>query len=234
MKRIICVLLCVLTLAFCMVACQKAQPAQDTAQSATNAVTQDVTESDVIINPGEPGYADDFKVYDRIYNENSKGEMSEVWVRLPQLASCNSGAGQVVENSNDTMILMGAQSLEDGNKFDTIDVDKILDEFFPSMDSSLRMFRRYDYKDFKFSVNTAEPTTINGYSMCKYTGVHNYNYADEPKTTNYVAYTAQLKKNGAFVYWLVFDDSDDHRHTELIDEYATKIAYTLSEEDEED
>ena len=229
MKRVICVLLCVLTLAFCMTACQKAQSAQDVTQPTTDVTTQDVTESDVIIKPGEPGYADDFKVYDQIFSENSKGEMSKAWVRLPEFASYNSGAGLVVENSNDTMILMGAQHLEDD--FDTIEVDKILNEFFPFMESSLKMFRRYDYKDFKFSVNTAEPTTINGYSMCKYTGVHNYSYADESKTTNYVAYTAQLKNNGAFVYWLVFDDSDDHRHSELIDEYATKIAYTLSEED---
>ena len=227
MKRIICVLLCVLMLAVCMVACQKAQPVQDGTEKAVNAETQNETKSEAPVDESDPDYANDFKVGDIIYTENSKGVMCDAKIRLPQLASVRCGAGQVVENSNDTMILMGGQHLE--TELTTNDVDKVLNDFFPYSVDAISKFRPYDYSNYAFSISTTEPVTINGYSMCKYTGTHTYTYMNNPETINYVAYTTQLKGNGAFAYWIVLDVSKDQSLNALIDEYATKIAYTFSE-----
>ena len=215
MKKIIATLVCVLMLVFCMTACQKIQPSRDGTEEVPAVETQNETKSEAPADEGDPDYANDLKVGDIIYTENSEGVMCDAKIRLPQLASVACGAGQVVENSNDTMILMGGQHLE--TELTTNEVDKVLNDFFPYSVDAISKFRHYDYSNYAFSISTAEPVTINGYSMCKYT------------TINYVAYTTQLKGNGAFAYWIVLDVSKDQSLNALIEEYATKIAYTLSE-----
>lgn len=227
MKKIISTLLCILMLIFCMTACQKAQPTQDGTEEVPAVETQNETKSEAPADEGDPDYAKDFTVSDVIYTENSEGVICKAKIRLPELASVSTGAGKLVENSNDTMILMGGQFLD--TELTTNEVDKVLNDFFHDAIDSLRMFRHYDYSNYAFSISTAEPVTINGYSMCKYTGTHTYTYMNDPETINYVAYTTQLKGNGAFAYWIVLDESKDQSQSALIEEYATKIANTLSE-----
>ena len=78
--------------------------------------------------------------------------------------------------------------------------------------------------------NKQSAGTINGYEMYKFVGTHSFKYEDKVYNYKYVAYSTQQKKNGAYIYWLVQDESQDQTLYSTIEEYAYKMALSLREE----
>lgn len=93
-----------------------------------------------------------------------------------------------------------------------------------------------DYTDFKFNVESREMKEINGFSMCRYVGTHTYKleHGETGEFTDYacyfVAYGTQLS-NGAYIYWIVFDDSEDQSLKDIVISNADNMAKSLNEID---
>ncbi len=165
-------------------------------------------------------------VPDSINTENSSGIMGTAYIHLPEVASMRRGAGQVADQSDDTLIILGGQHLESPI---VTNLKEVLSTFISQPVDVLSKYRRVDYKNFAFNVETSEMVKINDYDMCKYTGTHTYTYNGEPGSMKFVAYATQLKENGAYVYWMVIDETEDQSMTNTIMEHATNMAYTFHE-----
>lgn len=77
-------------------------------------------------------------------------------------------------------------------------------------------------------------TTINNYKMYIFTGNISFDYYWHDDITlkkdfPFIVYATTLKTNGAYVYWLVYDCSDDHSKGDLIAEHALNMAKTFQE-----
>lgn len=89
------------------------------------------------------------------------------------------------------------------------------------------------YDAFDFIVETAEPVTINDFSMYKYTGTHTYTFRGEPQECSFVAYsldTGQVEH--AYFTIIVPDDSFDQNNyvvtNDMLEAYALKMAESVT------
>lgn len=224
MKRLLSIVISLLLLCLCLTACGgDKEPINDT---STNSTSQDK----VISNETENLDVEDEETYDiddSIDTENSSGVMGTAYIKLPELASMRRGQGQVVDQSNDILILMGGQHLETTITSD--DIDEVLNDFFVQPIDVLGKYRRVDYQNYEFSISETENMSINDYQMCKYTGEHTFTNNGENGKMNYVAFVAKLKSNDAYVYWIVLDESTEQSQSKDIELCATKIAESLHE-----
>lgn len=94
----------------------------------------------------------------------------------------------------------------------------------------MRLYRGLTYSDFAFQVTTTESATIKGYEMCKFEGVHTFAIDGVAQTMNFVAYATQLKANGAYVYWMVLDETTDQSLGNTIAEHAYNMALSFAED----
>ena len=76
---------------------------------------------------------------------------------------------------------------------------------------------------------------INGYEWCRYEGVCNYTWVEEPIQFKIVGYTTFLKNTGNPIYISAMDTRDDQSQVDVdkLDELAYNCAMTLYEVDEE-
>lgn len=166
-------------------------------------------------------------VEDSIFTENANGLMATLYIKLPEFTSMRRGAGQVADQSDDTLILMGGQHLESPTVSSLKDV---LSTYISQPIDVLSKYRRVDWQNYAFNIENTEIVKINGYEMCKYVGNHTYTYNGDPSSMNFVAYATQLKTNGAYVYWMVLDESENQSLTSTIEDYAYKMALTVKEQ----
>ncbi len=166
-------------------------------------------------------------VDDSISTENANGVMADVYIKLPELSSMRRGAGQVADQSDDTLILMGGQHLEQSPNINSL--KDVLSAYISQPIDVLEKYRRVDWQNYAFNIESSEITQINNYTMCKYVGNHTFTYNGEPGSMKFVAYATQLKSNGAYVYWMVLDESEGQSLTKTIEDYAYKMALSLSE-----
>ena len=111
---------------------------------------------------------------------------------------------------------------------DTFEVSK---EYFCFNMSMSRNRMKYD--DFDFIVETAEPVTINGFSMYKYTGTHTYTFYGEPQECSFVAYSVDTGQvEHAYFTIIVLDDSFDQSScvvtNDMLEAYALKMAESVT------
>ena len=71
--------------------------------------------------------------------------------------------------------------------------------------------------------------TIGEYEVCKYSGKHTYTYNDTAAEHQVVLYATEIKENGAIIYWLVEDVSEDQSAGQLIRDHAEKIIQSIQE-----
>ena len=224
MKRLLVIVISLLLLCFCLTACGgDKEPGKETSTNSTSqdeVINTDIEDSNVKVE-------EIYKIDDSINAENSSGVMGTAYIKLPELASMRRGQGQVVEQSNDMLILMGGQHLETTITSNVI--EEVLNDFFVQPIDVLSKYRRVDYQNYKFSISDTENMTINDYQMCKYKGEHTFTNNGENGKMNYVAFVAKLKSNDAYVYWIVLDESTEQNQSKDIDMCATKIAESLHE-----
>lgn len=122
-------------------------------------------------------------------------------------------------NINENILV---ESLED-----TFEVTK------PQLCEYLDDRRDYHYSNFDFIVETAEPVTINDFSMYKYTGIHTYTYEEEDRQCDFVAYSVDTRQaEHSYLTLIVMDDSlsnpsKDPLPEGTIEAYARKMAESI-------
>ena len=227
MKKFIAFLLVLVILCCCLTACENTDDndSEDNVSSSIDTSQKDESKNET--DSSDKKDDNEFKVTDTIYNENSSGIMGAAYLSLPKISTMYRGAGQVAPQGDDTLILLGGQHLE--TKISVNKVEEVFNEFIDQPIDVLNKYRRIDFRDHAFNIETSDIVTINDYTMCKHTGTHTYTHDGVAGEMNFVAYITQLKSNGAYVYWIVIDESDDQSQFEKIDEYATKIAKSLHE-----
>ena len=84
--------------------------------------------------------------------------------------------------------------------------------------------------DPQMTVDTTEIMQMGRYEFAKHTGTVSFIdfWTDENRTDKYVAYIT-FTTAGDPVFLIVFDDSEDQHNSELIEDYARKMAFTLVE-----
>lgn len=227
MKRLLFIVISLLSLCLCLAACgsEKEEPNKDNPVPQTTQSEADNSETEI------PEVKDEeiYEIVDAIYTQNSSGAFGTAYIKLPELASMHRGAGQVVDQSNDILILMGGQH-KTNPVITTDEIDEVLNDFFYQPIDVLSKYRRVVFDNYKFSISETEKMTVNDYQMCKYKGEHTFTYESVPDKMNYVAVVAKLKINGAYVYWIVLDESEEQNQSKEIDKVASKIAETLYDE----
>lgn len=234
MKKIISIILVLVMVCACLTACTGSKNENDVNSSSKNELQQDDTNNgrDKDSESSNDGI---FDVLDVIHTESLDRVFGSAYINLPQVASMSKGMGNVAEQNDKTLILFSG---EHGDDFSTeahsgkYTLENVFSVFLEQPISILSHYRRVDNTDYAFEIETSELVEINGYKMCKHTGKHTYKAADRGDLSlKYVAYITNLKSNNAYVYWIVLDESEDQSQGAKIDEYATKIAKSLREED---
>ena len=234
MKKIIYCLIIALVICLSATACGENQDkdvssAKSTVQQETetpgNTENNEDSEPDTSASPVDEEYT----VEDSISTSNSSGKLGVGYILLPEVASMLRGAGQVADQSDDTLILLGGQHLE--QSFSADKLENVFVEYLFQPIDVLSKYRRVDYKDYAFEIEGSEIVEINDYTMCKHTGTHTYTHDGVAGSMSFVAYITQLKSNDAYVYWIVLDESETQSQYDKINDCAKKIAESLHEED---
>lgn len=151
-----------------------------------------------------------------------------IFINFPDLSGIPEGTGLIAYQDDATRVVL--DSYLGGVSPEVEGIEDVLPAYFEQTKAIFRANFGVQYSDAQFIIHSQELVSINDYEMCKYIGTHKYMYDGKPCDNKYVAYTTQVKANGAYIYWLVQDESKDQSLFETIEEYAYKMATTLLEE----
>ena len=88
--------------------------------------------------------------------------------------------------------------------------------------------------NFALSLLDTDSTTIADHEMYIFTGTiaFDYDWQGEVSRREYqfVSYATTMKTNGAYAYWVVYDETEDQSNGELIAQHALNMAKTFREE----
>ena len=161
--------------------------------------------------------------------ENDSGDLIRFSINFPKNPGSACGSGLEAIQDKGIRILVDRQlSIEGAEKSDSI--ENVLPTYFQQTIDIYRGKLGISYEEGEFSISNKQMVTINGYEMCRYEGVHNLKYKGNELMCAFVAYSAQLS-NGAYVYWMAVDETEEQKAFDVASEYAEKMAYTLREEE---
>lgn len=224
MKRLFALLM-VIAMLFCVSACgNKPSTKTDDIDNQTTEVNKsdDITTDDSYesIDPESWGITDRFAA--------GKGASETFYINLPKCTGVVAGHGD------------GTVTAVSGENESTPEINGI-SEVFPAYLDDLQFWLedRYGsmrFSNFEFELTGNAPTKVGDYDMHTFTGVLEFDYVNhdvetEHRVHNFVAYSTALKSNGAYAYWLVYDESDDQSNGDLIKEHALNMAKTFREEE---
>lgn len=171
---------------------------------------------------------DDWGVQEKIV-ATKNDVISVANIKFPSLTGIVEGTGKIAYQKDKTLVILDAEMKEVFPNIAANSCEEVFPAYFEQTRAIMDAYRQMNYDNFEFSVANKETVTVNGYEMCKYTGKHTFTVNGENDEMNFVAYATKLNGNGAYVYWMVLDESEDQSLTETIEEYADKMAKTLSE-----
>lgn len=150
------------------------------------------------------------------------------YINFPELTGVPKGSGLVAYQSDGSLVIVDGQII--GGTIEVGSVDEVLPAYFEQTIIMMDLYRNSAYDNFAFEIASQEHTTVNGYEMCKYAGVHSFTMDGVAATNNFVAYATQLNSNGAYVYWMVLDETADQSLGNTIADHAYRMALSLVEE----
>ena len=224
MKKIIALVLAVM-MVLCLAACQTTPKETEPSKTPSNQTTepskqQDTTPTTEATQPSDWGVPDDYATF-------ANGKLCNFIIRFPELTGIPKGSSLVAYQPDGSMVIVDVHL--QGETADISSVDQVLPTCFVQTEMTLDLYRSSAYKDFAFEIKSSEKVTVNGYEMCKYTGVHTFTVEGNQKSFNFVAYATQLKTNGGYVYWMVLDESEGQTLGQTIADHAYKMALSLEE-----
>ncbi len=109
-------------------------------------------------------------------------------------------------------------------------IENVFPTCFPQAIKILEADQTATAYDYAFDITDQKLEEINGYQMCRYEGNLTYVYDHIDFHHRYVAYATEVA-DGAYVFWMLIDESEDNSSFDLASEYALKMAYTLRTEE---
>ncbi len=227
MKKTILALILSLTMIFGLCACSSGEGGAETTADAGN----DTVGTTAPVSSGdETTKQEDLKNWGKqsecIIDNDGKTEY--FYINFPIREGGMVAYDTVAEQGLDSTIVMAG-----GQNKRWAEVNS-LSEVFPACAGSLELTFKNLYsqmiKNYKVEVTSDSAEVIGDYQMHRFVGNISYDEWGETETFPFVAYATTLKSSGSYVYWLVYDNSDDKSCGELMAEQAYKMAFTLKEE----
>ncbi len=191
----------------------------------TTPVIQNTTQDEA---PNEPTIEDsDFEVEDSLITENAQSAPCRVFFRLPKYATVVKGQINIAVQDKNTLVMLCGQIKDTPKPIEKL--EDSLETYLYQYINGIEQYQSWDITDYAFDIKSCENVEINGYEMCKYTGVNTYLQYGEPRSDEFVAYATQLKTNGAYFNWIVVDQTVAQTECETIEEYARGIAESIYE-----
>lgn len=233
MKRIIAIIL-VLALSLCFTGCNGGGEEENSKTPDKNANTQSTTATD----DEDSGSDTTEKEEEEITAENwgvpswwsayiGDSAAKVFYVNFPNYTGYTEGAAMIAEQLDGTVALISGQGARcpEINK-----VTELFPAYYDHLEFSLNAFYGIRSKNYEFSLDDSEPVTIGDYEMCRFEGSFEFDDDDGHYDFRFVAYATTLKSNGAYAYWVVYDNSEDQSNGKLISEHALNMAKTFREE----
>lgn len=231
MKRILSILLITMMILMCFAGCGKDKEPVNTDTPSTSSNDKG-TQTSVETNDKED--IDDWGVREEIV-AGKNDILTTAYIKFPSLSGIVRGTGKIAYQKDKTLVILDAERKTGSPVLTNDSCDNVFPAYFEQTKGIIESYRQMNYDNFEFSVSDKEIVTVNGYEMCKFTGKHTFTVKDvntfetKNEDMNFVAYATKLNGNGAYVYWMVLDESEDQSLTKTIEEYADKMAKTLSE-----
>lgn len=154
-------------------------------------------------------------------------ETNPFYVNFPRYVGYTEGNGLVAEQLDGTVVIVAAE-------YEDSPTIKELEEFMPAYSNDLIYTLESIFgimsKNFQFNIETEEAITVGSYSMHTFNGKFSFDDDGKHKEHQFAVYATQLKSNGAYAYWVVYDVSDNQSNGQLIAEHALNMAKTFREE----
>lgn len=231
MKRIISILLISIMILMCFAGCGKEREQVNDDTPSTSVNDKETQTSEETTSKED---TDDWGVREEIV-AGKNGILTTAYIKFPSLSGIVRGTGKIAYQKDKTLVILDAERKTGSPVLTDDSCDKVFPAYFEQTKGIIDSYRQMNYDNFEFSILDKEIVTVNGYEMCKFTGKHTFTVKDvntfETKNVDisFVAYATKLNGNGAYVYWMVLDESEDQSLTKTIEEYADKMAKTLSE-----
>lgn len=172
-------------------------------------------------------FAEEWGVTD-LFCASRNGQEAMAYLNFPEMAGNRAHTGKAAYQSDHTFVLVGSEREDMPVEVAKDSCDEVFPAYFEHAKKIMERYQTLDFADFDFSLEESkELVAINGYEMCRYTGTHSYTKNGTPYVMPFVAYATKLKTNGAFIYWIVMDGSEDSSLGDVISDHAEKMAYTL-------
>lgn len=160
---------------------------------------------------------------------DNEGNFMWYYINFPVSNGKDRAAGRIGYQDGDVLAIVSQRySSYDGELPDNI--EDIFPTFFPQVIDIQEANQTSTAYDYAFDITSQELVEINGYQMCRYEGNHTYEFNHENYSHRYVAYATEVA-DGAYVFWMLIDKSEDNSSFDLASEYALKMAYTLRTEE---
>lgn len=162
------------------------------------------------------------------FSTRCDGGVTDFYMHFPVIGGYTAATAMSVANQMDgTYVILDGQLMGISPE-----VDSVVEVFPAYFEQTIRIFENdygSGYSDGDFMIDNSKMLEINGYEMCKVVGTHTFKYQQEACSRKFVAYATQLKDNGAYIYWLVQDETDDQSMFETLEAHAYNMALTLEE-----
>lgn len=154
-------------------------------------------------------------------------ESKPFYINFPKYAGYTEGYGLVAEQTDGTCVIVASE-------YDYSPLVEDLKDFLPAYFSDIQYTLEKIYglisENYQFKVESNKAVTIGEYSMHAFEGTFSFDEAGKHNEYQYVVYATQLKSNGAYAYWVVYDVSENQSNGNLIKEHALNMAKTFREE----
>lgn len=148
-------------------------------------------------------------------------------INFPKYSGHTNGKGLVAEQVDGTIVIVSA---ENDNSPAVDKLENFLPTYFSEIEYTLNSIYGILSENFEFNINYASAVTIGKYDMHTFNGTFSFDEDGDHYEYQYVVYVTQLKSNGAYAYWVVYDVSEDQSKGNLIKEHAYNMAQTFRED----
>ncbi len=159
---------------------------------------------------------------------DNDGNAMRYYINFPVWVGNDRASGRIGYQGDDVSALV-AQRYNDAYDYGG-EIANIFPTCFPQVIKILESDQTDTAYDYAFDITSQEMVEINGYQMCRYEGNLTYEFYRANYSNRYVAYATEVA-DGAYVFWMLINISQDNSSLELASEYALKMAYTLRTEE---
>lgn len=232
MKKLIAMILALVML-LTMAACagEKTPATQPTATGdSTQPTTGDTTPSSSQGGSAETEDPLEWGITDRGSAE-SKDSIGVYAINFPYFTGASAGYALLANQNDGTIALISGQNMDSP---EISSVAELFPAYFDQLQYTLEKYYGLRSSNFALSLLDTDSTTIADHEMYIFTGTiaFDYDWQGEVSRREYqfVSYATTMKTNGAYAYWVVYDETEDQSNGELIAEHALNMAKTFREE----